>query len=123
MSLACHMPSAHARVPGWFGGVSPSLSASDYSEMVLFGKDLNAALMSRLSELWAGLPLDYSLEYDLGGRLNPLVYDTPNGVVPLAFAQAWVARNWVTDYRESQDDKGHLTLTPEGEIIVWAFNE
>ena len=90
--------------------------------MVLFGKDLNAALMSRLSELWAGLPLDYSLEYDLGGRLNPLVYDTPNGVVPLAFAQAWVARNWVTDYRESQDDKGHLTLTPEGGIIVWAYD-
>lgn len=85
--------------------------------------DPTAMLMARLSEVWAGLPHDYSVRFELGERLNPLIYDTPNGVVPASFVAAWSSRGWVSVYKDLSANEGHLTLTKEGQLIVWAFDE
>jgi hypothetical protein len=90
--------------------------------MVQPSKDITAVLMTRLSEAWSGLPIEYALHYDLRERQNPNLYDGPNGIIPRSVVAAWIARDWVADFRDLSAEQGHLTLTGEGRLIVWAFN-
>jgi len=103
-----------------WGGLPLTLLLPLY--MVTPGKDVTADLMSRLASAWHGLDNEYALQYSMRERQNPRVYDGPNGIIPRAVVAAWVTRDWVSDYRDLSAEEGHLTLTAEGKLIVWAFN-
>jgi hypothetical protein len=90
--------------------------------MVRPSKDPTADLMSRLSDAWESLSLDYCLAFPLNHQRMPQVYDLPNGVVPQSVVRAWIARGWVSELRDHSAHLGQLSLTTEGSVIVWAYD-